>query len=38
MMNERDDDFKYVLQEFSRTMIGAKYTYGELLNAERLPF
>ena len=38
MMNERDNDFKYVLQEFARTMIGAKFTYGELLNAERLPF
>ncbi len=38
MMNERDDDFKYILQEFSRTMIGAKYTYGELLSAERAPF
>ena len=38
MTNECDDDFKYILQEFSRTMIGAKYTYGELLNAERIPF
>ncbi len=37
MMNSQDD-FKYVLQEFSRTMIGAKYTYAELLNAERVPF
>ncbi|MCR5251057.1 MAG: hypothetical protein K6E50_10675 [Lachnospiraceae bacterium] len=32
------EDFKYVLQEFSRTMIGARYTYGELLGAERVPF
>lgn len=38
MINEKDNDFKYVLQEFARTMIGAKYTYGELLDAERIPF
>ena len=38
MMNTTDNDFKYILQEFSRTMIGARYSYGELLGAERLPF
>ena len=38
MMNTGDNDFKYILQEFSRTMIGARYSYGELLGAERLPF
>ncbi len=31
-------DFKYVLQEMSRTMIGARFTYGELLQEERVPF
>ena len=33
-----EDDYKYVLQEFSRTMIGARFTYGELLYEERVPF
>lgn len=38
MMTETDTDFKFVIQEFSKTMIGARYTYRELMSAERVPF
>ena len=33
-----ENDYKYVIQEFSKTMIGARYTYRESLSAERVPF
>ena len=33
-----ENDYKYVIQEFSKTMIGARYTYREILSAERVPF
>ena len=37
-MIQDNNDYKYILQEFSRTMIGVKYSYAELMGAERLPF
>ncbi len=33
-----ENDYKYILQEFSKTMIGARYTYAEIMAAERAPF
>ena len=33
-----EDDYKYILQDFSRTMIGARFSYAELMEAERVPF
>ena len=33
-----ENDFKYVLQEVSRTTIGARFTYAELLDHEHVPF
>ena len=33
-----DQDFKYILQDLSKTMIGARFTYGELMEQERVPF
>ncbi|MBR5421264.1 MAG: hypothetical protein IK115_08975 [Lachnospiraceae bacterium] len=33
-----DTDYKYVLQDFSKTMIGARFSYSELMDAERVPF
>ena len=33
-----ENDYKYILQEFSKTMIGARYTYSEIMAAERAPF
>lgn len=35
-MNE--NDFKYVLQDFSSITLGARYTYQEILESERVPF
>jgi len=31
-------DFKYVLQDLTKTMIGARFTYRELMGEERVPF
>ena len=31
-------DFKYVIQDFSTLYIGAKFTYGELIEEEEAPF
>ena len=33
-----DQDFKYILQDLSKTMIGARFTYSELMEQERVPF
>ena len=33
-----DQDFKYILQDLSKTMIGARFTYSELMEHERVPF
>ncbi len=39
MMNASpDQDFKYILQDLSKTMIGARFTYSELMEQERVPF
>ena len=38
MMEFGENDYKYILQEFSKTMIGARYTYSEIMAAERAPF
>lgn len=39
MMNmSADQDFKYILQDLSKTMIGARFTYSELMEQERVPF
>lgn len=35
-MNE--NDFKYVLQDFSNITLGARYTYQEIMECERVPF
>lgn len=35
-MNE--NDFKYVLQDFSSITLGARYSYREILESERVPF
>ncbi|MDE6714360.1 MAG: hypothetical protein K2K20_11555 [Lachnospiraceae bacterium] len=36
MMNE--NDFKYVLQDFSSITLGARYSYQEIMENERVPF
>lgn len=36
MMNE--NDFKYVLQDFSGITLGARYSYQEIMENERVPF
>ena len=33
-----DNDFKYVLQDFGNYYIGARWTYGEMLTNEDMPF
>ncbi len=33
-----DNDYKYVIQEVSRTMIGARYSFAELMEDDRVPF
>ncbi len=38
MNYDNENDFKYVLQEVSRTTIGARFTYAELLDQEHVPF
>jgi len=35
---DNENDFKYVLQEVSRTTIGARFSYAELLDREHVPF
>ncbi len=37
-MDQNEQDFKYILQDLSKTMIGARFTYGELMEQERVPF
>lgn len=34
----RYEDFKYVMQDAGSIYVGAKYSYGELLEAEAVPF
>ena len=38
MENANDNDYKYVIQEVSRTMIGARYSFAEILENDRVPF
>ena len=33
-----DNDFKYVIGDYSSTQIGARYTYEDILMHERVPF
>lgn len=33
-----NNDFKYVLQDFGNYFIGARWTYGEMLTNEDMPF
>ena len=33
-----DNDFKYVLRDFSSTQIGSRFTYEEMLMCDRVPF
>lgn len=35
-MNE--NDFKYVLHDFSSIALGARYSYAEIMESERVPF
>ncbi len=35
-MNE--NDFKYVLQDFSSITLGARYSYQEIMESQRVPF
>ncbi|MBQ7447651.1 MAG: hypothetical protein IJV59_06825, partial [Eubacterium sp.] len=37
-MTGGDKDFKYVPQYLSKTILGARFTYQELLEQERVPF
>lgn len=32
------DDFKYVLQDFSNTTLGARFSYCEVMENDRVPF
>lgn len=34
----QDRDFKYVLQDFGNLYIGARFTYGEMLENDDIPF
>ncbi len=38
MENSNDNDYKYVIQEVSKTMIGARFTFAEIMDCERVPF
>lgn len=38
MENFNENDYKYVIQEVSKTMIGARYTFAEIMECERVPF
>ena len=38
MENNKDNDYKYVIQEVSKTMIGARFTFAEIMDCERVPF
>lgn len=38
MMKQSYEDYKYVMLDTSYLYIGAKYTYGELMEHETLPF
>lgn len=37
-MMQQDNDFKYVMQDTGKVYLGARYTFGELLEAEMVPF
>ena len=37
-MKMENRDFKYVLQDFGNLYIGARFTYGEMLENEDIPF
>lgn len=34
----QENDFKYVIQDFSNTQLGARFTYEEMLMNDRVPF
>ncbi len=34
----QNNDFKYVLQDFGNIYIGARYTYGEMVSGDEMPF
>lgn len=34
----QSNDFKYVLQDFGNIYIGARYTYGEMVSGDEMPF
>lgn len=35
---EENRDYKYLLQDLSNVYLGARYTYGELIETEDIPF
>lgn len=37
-MDAGSTDYKYIMQDISNVYLGAKYTYGELTEDERIPF
>ena len=37
-MDINDNDYKYVIQEVSKTMIGARYSFAEIMECDRVPF
>lgn len=37
-METGDRDFKYFMQDVSKVYIGARYSYGEMMEIEHLPF
>lgn len=36
--NLQDDDFKYVMQDSGNVYLGARFTFGELMEQEMVPF
>ena len=37
-MMAQSNDFKYVIQDFGNIYIGARYTYGEMVSGDEMPF
>lgn len=37
-MEFQQDDYKYVIQSIGTVCLGARYTYGEMLEDEKVPF
>ena len=37
-LNRQDDDFKYVMMDMGNLYLGARFTFGELLSQEMIPF